>query len=386
MLLRCTKELMTWLHYDYEEPCAVYDDLYTWGAAFIRAEGFHYYLLLRNSATGFALLFDTADGEELPTIKEDGIRDFLKQGLAAHGFEAADVAFYLEEGAHCTFTKEFESAYERKKLKDLAAWASETGLKEAQQRISSLPVTINRRKVDAKALFADLLKERRKEITKELFIAISLKVRLRLAPGYDVWRRFHLPKELTYRDLHEIIQIAFGWDGSHLHEFKLGTWVRIMPRDDIERDFGWDESELLDEEEVTLADAIMKKMTYIYDFGDSWIHDITVEKVITVEEEPIPICVAGEGSAPVEDSGGIWGFLRLLDREWDDDEDDEGNEVDEEEDEEEIDEDLVIEDMFAVDEDWDEEEDEDYDEDGFERKDTPFDQEYINARLKRLFS
>ena len=53
---------------------------------------------------------------------------------------------------------------------------------------------------------------------------------------------------------------------------------------------------------------------------------------------------------------------------------------------EEIDEDLVIEDMFAVDEDWDEEEDEDYDEDGFERKDTPFDQEYINARLKRLFS
>jgi len=259
----------------------------------------------------------------------------------------------------------------------------ETGLKEAQQRISTLPVTINRRKVDAKALFADLLKERRKEITKELHLAFSMKVRLRLAPGHHVWRRFHLPKELTYRELHEIIQIAFGWDGSHLHEFKLGTWVRIMPHDDIERDFGWDESELLDEEEVTLEDAIMKKMTYIYDFGDNWIHDITLEKVITVEEEPIPICVAGEGSAPVEDSGGIWGFLRLLDREWDD-EDDEGDEDDEEEDEED-EEDLVIEDMFAVDEDC-VEEDEDYDEDGFERKDTPFDQEYINARLKRMFS
>jgi hypothetical protein len=383
MLLRCTKELISWLHYDYREPCAIYDDLYVWGAAYIPSEGFHYHLLLRNSATGFALLFDTADGEELPIISEETIREYLKRGLTAHGFDSEDVAFYLQEGEDSTFTKEFESAYERKKLKDLSSWVVETGLKEAQQSISSLPVTINRRKVDAKALFGDLLKERRKEITKELHLAISLKVRLRLSPGHHVWRRFHLPKDLTYRDLHEIIQIAFGWDGSHLHEFKLGKWVRIMPRDDIERDFGWDDSELLDEEEVTLADAIMKKMTYIYDFGDSWIHDITLEKVITVEEEPIPICVAGEGSAPVEDSGGIWGFLRLLDREWDDDEDDEVDE-DGEEDDEGDEEFEVIEDAFAVDEEYDEE-DEDYDEDGFERKETPFDQEYINARLKRLF-
>jgi hypothetical protein len=375
MLLRCTKELMTWLHYDYEEPCAVYDDLYTWGAAFIRAEGFHYYLLLRNSATGFALLFDTADGEELPTIKEDGIRDFLKQGLEAHGFDSEDVAFYLEEGAHCTFTKEFESAYERKKLNDLAAWVVEAGLKEAQQSISSLPVTINRRKVDAKELFGDLLKERRKEITKRLYLAASVKVRLRLYSQYNVWRRFHLPLDLTYGSLHDIIQVAFGWDGSHLHEFKLGKWVRIMPRDDIERDFGWDDSELLDEYEVTLAEVSAKKMTYTYDFGDYWVHDITLEKVFTVEEEQKPICVAGEGSAPWEDCGGAWGYHSLLESlvdpddpnhayarswaglgYWDGAEDEEDEDEDEEEDEEE------------------------------EGNDgTPYNQLIINARLSRMF-
>ena len=77
MLLRCTKELISWLHYDYREPCAIYDDLYVWGAAYIPSEGFHYHLLLRNSATGFALLFDTADGEELPLISEETIREYL---------------------------------------------------------------------------------------------------------------------------------------------------------------------------------------------------------------------------------------------------------------------------------------------------------------------
>ncbi len=376
MLVRYTKDLMTWLHYDYEEPCAVYDDLYTWGAAFIPSQGFHYHLLLRNSATGFALLFDTADGEKLPIISEGTVTEYLKRGLMEHhGFDAADVAFYLEEGAHCTFTKEFESAYERKKLKDLAAWASETGLKEAQQRISSLPVTINRRKVDAKELFGDLLKERRKEITKRLYLAASVKVRLRLYSQYNVWRRLHLPLDLSYGSLHDIIQVAFGWDGSHLHEFKLGKWVRIMPRDDIERDFGWDDSELLDEYEVTLAEVSAKKMTYTYDFGDYWVHDITLEKVFTVEEEQKPICVAGEGSAPWEDCGGAWGYHSLLESlvdpddpnhayarswaglgYWDGAEDEEDEDEDEEEDEEE------------------------------EGNDgTPYNQLIINARLSRMF-
>ena len=27
-----------------------------------------------------------------------------------------------------------------------------------------------------------------------------------------VWRRIALPEKITYRDFHEILQIAFGWD------------------------------------------------------------------------------------------------------------------------------------------------------------------------------
>ena len=36
----------------------------------------------------------------------------------------------------------------------------------------------------------------------------------------------------------------------------------------------------------------IKRLCYVYDFGDDWIHDITLEKVIS-EYSEYPSCVAG---------------------------------------------------------------------------------------------
>ena len=36
-----------------------------------------------------------------------------------------------------------------------------------------------------------------------------------------VWRRIQLPGDCTFWDLHVAIQSAFGWNDSHLHEFRL---------------------------------------------------------------------------------------------------------------------------------------------------------------------
>lgn len=55
------------------------------------------------------------------------------------------------------------------------------------------------------------------------------------------------------------------------------------------------------------------KLKYEYDFGDSWEHDIVVEKVL--EAAPLavyPRCTAGAGNCPPEDCGGVWGFYGLL--------------------------------------------------------------------------
>jgi hypothetical protein len=55
------------------------------------------------------------------------------------------------------------------------------------------------------------------------------------------------------------------------------------------------------------------KAVYTYDFGDSWDHEIVVEKCLAPEPgRPYPACQAGERHGPPEDCGGLPGFYNLL--------------------------------------------------------------------------
>jgi hypothetical protein len=51
-----------------------------------------------------------------------------------------------------------------------------------------------------------------------------------------------------------------------------------------------------------------------YDFGDSWGHKITVEKVLPsdVTATTIALCLDGARACPPEDCGGVWGYANLL--------------------------------------------------------------------------
>jgi hypothetical protein len=57
----------------------------------------------------------------------------------------------------------------------------------------------------------------------------------------------------------------------------------------------------------------LPQFTYEYDFGDSWRHEILVEKVLAPEAGGrYPQCVAGKRACPPEDCGGVWGYERFL--------------------------------------------------------------------------
>ena len=45
-----------------------------------------------------------------------------------------------------------------------------------------------------------------------------------------IWRRIELPLELTFGDLSNILQAAFGWTNSHLHEFEIGRRHQLGQR------------------------------------------------------------------------------------------------------------------------------------------------------------
>ena len=55
---------------------------------------------------------------------------------------------------------------------------------------------------------------------------------------------------------------------------------------------------------------------YLYDFGDSWEHTITVEKVAPPPEHSLGSAYveAGERACPPEDSGGSHGYQTFLDQ------------------------------------------------------------------------
>lgn len=124
-----------------------------------------------------------------------------------------------------------------------------------------------------------------------------------------VWRRIEVPAELTLARLHGVLQAAMGWTNSHLHHFYQGQ-VYYGPVDLL------DDLAVEDERRVTVGDVLRRlrqRITYEYDFGDGWEHDVVLEA--RVEREPrvrYPRVVAGERACPPEDVGGAWGYAEFL--------------------------------------------------------------------------
>jgi len=77
-----------------------------------------------------------------------------------------------------------------------------------------------------------------------------------------------------------------------------------------------DEDDEEDERAVIVKDVLKRarqKMRYQYDFGDSWDHEILLEKILQPEPgTAYPICLEGERACPPEDIGGVWGYAEFL--------------------------------------------------------------------------
>jgi hypothetical protein len=122
-----------------------------------------------------------------------------------------------------------------------------------------------------------------------------------------IWRRLLVPADVRLSELHEIIQIALGWTDSHMHHFEVDGEYFSDP--DMELDDAEDEYKAKLEQVAGVKD----KLSYMYDFGDSWDHEIVVEKAL--KRDPAtryPLCVNGAMACPPEDVGGVWGYYEML--------------------------------------------------------------------------
>jgi hypothetical protein len=136
----------------------------------------------------------------------------------------------------------------------------------------------------------------------------QLKITLRGSKP-PIWRRLLVSDSITLYKLHLIIQAAMGWTDSHLHHFFIeGEYYGIPSPEDWEPVIDERRNHL---NQVTSSENY--KFIYEYDFGDSWEHEIFVEKIQRPEPGvKYPICIKGKRACPPEDIGGVWGYEELL--------------------------------------------------------------------------
>ena len=124
-----------------------------------------------------------------------------------------------------------------------------------------------------------------------------------------IWRQFVVPASITLDRLHDVLQVVMGWTDSHLHSFTIAG--QEFTEDPEEPEQG------IEETGVVLGALIRKprsKFTYLYDFGDGWMHTITVQSVeqIPADHTVNITCLAGQRRCPPEDVGGPWGYQEFL--------------------------------------------------------------------------
>jgi hypothetical protein len=125
-----------------------------------------------------------------------------------------------------------------------------------------------------------------------------------------VWRRLQVPGDISLSKLHQVLQVAMGWTNSHLHQFKVGEEYY----GEAGAEFGLEVKSERRAKLNQVAPAEKSRFLYEYDFGDSWEHEILVEKILPpAPGVGPPVCLAGKRACPPEDCGGVWGYAEMLD-------------------------------------------------------------------------
>ncbi len=323
MVLHLTKTLAEKLNCKPGEE-HVTDSFLSWRAHYVQAHR-QRFVVFMNDASRFTVVLNKANAAALKKLPELFINN-LRETLLVLGVNPDVINAYIAELGDIHYAKNSD----RKRTAQLnknteAVWHSfsreynnDADLAKFANcypyGISTPEETI----VPNKKIF-ELLSRYGMPILK--FRAIDIHVKLFLGDGKkSAVRYLRIPLNITFVQLHKVIQAAFGWQNYHLYSFGLfKEWPRdyYNARPDIEL---MDRTETYDirpyEKEIAgtrLPDYVpeYRKVLYRYDYGDNWEHYIEFGNITEDCDEDLPKLLFGEGDAPPEDSGGIGGFAEF---------------------------------------------------------------------------
>ncbi|MDB5138645.1 MAG: plasmid pRiA4b family protein [Mucilaginibacter sp.] len=142
-------------------------------------------------------------------------------------------------------------------------------------------------------------------------MALQFKIQITGIEKPPVWRRVLVADQVTLDVFHQVIQAAFGWENCHLYRFSQLAW-KSDPIYKIPDEY--DDQTVRDSRVVKLSEIFIRPnqtFTYLYDFGDDWIHHIILEE-ISDEKITHPLCTDGKSACPPEDCGGPPRYSNLV--------------------------------------------------------------------------
>lgn len=128
--------------------------------------------------------------------------------------------------------------------------------------------------------------------------------------GTTKTRDIYLPNGLDFGQLHSIIQLLFGWEDYHMHEFVVNAKHIVADEwEDAPETYGRNcafESDV----NLDLVLSNMEQIEYCYDFGDDWKVKISVKGIIGNNGKlyNTPYLYASKGNMAIEDCGGADGL------------------------------------------------------------------------------
>ena len=151
----------------------------------------------------------------------------------------------------------------------------------------------------------------------------------------SISRTLSVPPSTTFDTLHSAIQVAFGWRNAHTHHFDIfdapplsgkqeprllfSALPRVLvhlepePGESSFQERGthyetstvWTLSQVFEDTKYK-----EKRIEYLYDFGDNWVHHITLIGRANILTSTIA-CLSGEGGPAAEDCGGYTGWEEI---------------------------------------------------------------------------
>ncbi len=139
--------------------------------------------------------------------------------------------------------------------------------------------------------------------------------RLKLAVAFSdplIWRSIQVPGTMTLAGLHEVIQACMGWDDSDTHQFLVGKifYQSGFGIRDTQKDSTYAEQHF---QLHQLEEGMRFLFTYLYDGGEGWELQISLEEVIVAGlEGDVAVLVGGERACPPVEVGDIHRYQALL--------------------------------------------------------------------------